>query len=484
MYKPTYKIYKSAFLLKNIFLLNKIKVREKYMKELVNKQRNFFNSNKTLDYNFRLKQLKKLYNIVCQNENLISEALYKDLNKSESESYMTEIMIIKKEIKYFISNLKSLMKPKKVASPITIFPSSAFIYKEPLGLSLIISPWNYPIQLSLCPLATAIAAGCCAILKPSEYSTNSSNLLKNIISKNFEEDYIAVVTGGVSESTKLLNEKFDKIFFTGNSTVGKIVMEKATKNLTSVTLELGGKSPCIVDESANIDITAKRIIWGKLINAGQTCVAPDYIFVHSSIKDLLIKKLIFYIEKFYGNDLLNNPLYPKIITKHHYDRAKKLLDNETIIFGGNFDDEKLKIEATLIDNPQSDSPLLKEEIFSPILPIINYDNLDNLILSLKEKEKSLALYIFSNNKININKIITNISYGGGCVNDTIVHLMPHNLPFGGVGNSGMGKYHGKAGFDDFSNTKSIVKKPFFLDLPFKYPPYINKIKLFKFFEKF
>ncbi len=397
---------------------------------------------------------------------------------------MTEVMIIKKEIKYFISNLKSLMKPKKVTSPITIFPSSAFIYKEPLGLSLIISPWNYPIQLSLCPLATAIAAGCCVILKPSEYSTNSSTLLENIISKNFEEDYIKVVTGGVSESTKLLDEKFDKIFFTGNSTVGKIVMEKAAKNLIPITLELGGKSPCIVDETANIDVTAKRIIWGKLINAGQTCVAPDYILVHSLIKDKLIEKLIFYIEKFYGNNLLNNPLFPKIITKRHYDRAKKLLNNEKIIFGGNFDDENLKIEATLIDNPQIDSPLLKEEIFAPILPIINYDNLDSLILSLKEKEKSLALYIFSNNKNNVDKIIANISYGGGCVNDTIIHLMPHNLPFGGVGNSGMGKYHGKFGFDEFSNTKSIVKKPFFLDLPFKYPPYINKIKLFKFFEKF
>lgn len=454
------------------------------MKNIVDNQRLFFNSNVTKSYKFRLHQLKKLYSIVVDNEKSINEALYKDLHKSESESYMTEIMIIKKEIKYFISHLKSLMKPKKVASSITIFPSKAIIYKEPLGLSLIISPWNYPIQLSLCPLATAIAAGCCAVIKPSEYSYHSSNLIKKIISENFDQQYITVVTGAVEESRNLLQQKFDKIFFTGNSTIGKIVMESAAKHLTPITLELGGKSPCIVDESTNITTSAKRIIWGKLINAGQTCVAPDYILVHKSIKNQLIDKLKFFITKFYGENPLNNPLYPKIISQKHYNRIKALLNNEKIIFGGNFDDTNLKIEPTLINNPNDNSNLMNEEIFAPILPIIEYDNINDVVSSLKNKEKPLALYIFSQNKSNIDLIINNISYGGGCINDTIIHLTPHTLPFGGVGNSGIGKYHGKSGFDDFSNIKSIVKKPFFLDLPFRYPPYKDKIKLLKFFEKF
>lgn len=453
------------------------------MKTTIDKQKDFFDSGVSKNFSFRKDNLKSLYNAIEQNEKRIKDSLFADLGKSAGESYLTEIFILKNEIKHMISNLKNWMKPEKVSSDISLFPSKAKIYKEPLGLALIISPWNYPVQLSFTPLAAAIGAGCCSIIKPSEYSPNCSQVIKEIVSSCFDENYVSVVLGGKEVSQDLLKEKFDVIFFTGNSQVGKEVMKAAAENLTPVILELGGKSPCIVDESANIKLAAKRIMWGKLLNAGQTCVAPDYLLVHEAIKDKLINELKQAVETFYGSNPLENIDYPKIISKRHFQRAIKLLDNEKIIHGGKYNQQTLKIEPTIIDNVDFSSPVMNEEIFAPILPILTFQSLCQGLKMIKSLPKPLAVYLFSNVKEHKDKVISELTYGGGCINDTITHLMPCSLPFGGVGISGMGKYHGKAGFDAFSNSKSILEKSLFLDIPLRYPPFKDKMKYLKIFSK-
>lgn len=449
------------------------------IKEIVIKQREYFSKGKTKNLGFRIQQLKLLRKIIIRHEEDIMLALKKDLNKSKFETYETEIGFVLSELTYVIKNLHKWAKCKRVKTPLTNFLSTSYTYPEPYGVTLIMSPWNYPFQLTMTPLIGSIAAGNCTILKPSAYSSNTSDLIDKLISKYFNKSYITVVKGGREANNTLLNQKFDYIFFTGSVTVGKIVMEAASKHLTPVTLELGGKSPCIVDETASIDLSAKRIIWGKLLNAGQTCIAPDYILVHESVKNKLIDRMKHYILEFYGKDISNNPEYPKIISEKHFNRLNSLIEDEEILFGGESNKETGQIDLTLLNNVSIDSPVMKEEIFGPILPILEYKSINNVINFINNRPKALALYLFSNNKATHKKIIRNISFGGGCINDTIVHFASSYMPFGGVGESGMGGYHGKTSFDTFSHKKSIVKKSNLFDLPLRYPPYKNKLKILK-----
>lgn len=444
------------------------------------KQRNFFASNKTKDINFRKKQLKKLYYVVKKYEKKLLDALNKDLNKSEFEAYMSEVGFVLSEIRYIEKNLKKWSKAKKVRTPLTQFPGKSYIYSEPYGVCLIISPWNYPFQLTIAPLVGAIAAGNCAIIKPSEYSFNTSKIISMIIKECFDDKYISVIEGGGEVSQSLLKQKFDYIFFTGSEFVGKIVMEAAAKHLTPVTLELGGKSPCIVDGTAKLKLAAKRIIWGKFLNCGQTCVAPDYLLVAKSVKDELINYLKIYINQLFP---FPNEYYPKIINKKHYNRLLSLMDSGTIIIGGKGRSDFNQIEPTILDNVSWDSKIMHEEIFGPILPIITFDTISGVIEKIKNRPKPLALYVFTNSKNNEQLILNNISYGGGCINDTIVHLASPYLPFGGVGNSGIGSYHGKASFDTFSHYKSIMKRPNRLDINLRYPPFNKPLNILKKFLK-
>lgn len=449
------------------------------IKDLINNQKNFFESNKTKDINFRIKNLKKLKKIVKDNEEEILNSLKVDLGKSDFEGYTSEIGMVYDEINYMIKNLKKLSKPKKVRTSIVNFKSTGYIYKEPYGRVLIMAPWNYPINLSLVPLAGAIAAGNCVVLKPSEYSINTSMLLEKLISDNFNSNYIKVILGDAKVSSEILDYKFDMIFFTGGTSIGKIVMNKASKYLTPVVLELGGKSPCIVDETAKISLAAKRIIWGKGLNAGQTCVAPDYIYVHRSIKDNLIKELIKNIEIMYGNESENCNYTPKIINEKHYNRILNLIDKDKIVYGGSYNTKEEKISLTILDNVNFKDKVMEEEIFGPIIPIITFDSLDEVIKNVNERPRPLALYLFTTSKESENEILTNISFGGGCINDTIIHLANSNLPFGGVGDSGIGSYHSSKSFDVFSHSKSILKKSNLIDIPMRYPPYNKSLNLIR-----
>ena len=383
------------------------------------------------------------------------------------------------EINYMIRNVKKLSKPKKVRTSIVNFKSSGYIYKEAYGNVLIMAPWNYPVNLSLVPLAGAIAAGNCVILKPSEYSVHTSELIHKIISQNFKDEYIKVILGDAKVSAEILDYKFDMIFFTGGTSIGKIVMNKASKYLTPVVLELGGKSPCIVDETAQIPLAAKRIVWGKALNAGQTCVAPDYIYVHKSIKDNLIKELIKNIENMYGRESEKCSYLPKIINEKHYNRISNLIDKDKVVYGGNSDCANNKISLTILDNVNFDDKVMQEEIFGPIIPIITFESLDEVIENVNERPKPLALYLFTTSKENENKIISSISFGGGCINETIMHLANSNLPFGGVGDSGMGSYHGSKSFYVFSHSKSILKKSNLIDIPMRYPSYDKSLSTIK-----
>ncbi|RKD30545.1 aldehyde dehydrogenase [Thermohalobacter berrensis] len=448
-------------------------------REIVEKQKNFFEKGITKNISFRMEMLKHLKKVILENEKLILKALKDDLNKPPFEAYATEIGIVLDEIDYVIKNLKNWTKPKKVKTPIFHFLSKSFIYPEPYGVVLIIAPWNYPFQLVLSPLIGAIAGGNCAIIKPSEYSSNTSKILSKIINENFKSDFITVIEGGSEVNKSLLEQKFDYIFFTGSVRVGKIVMEAASKHLTPITLELGGKSPCIVDEEANIDLAAKRITWGKFLNAGQTCVAPDYLLVHKNIKEGLIKNIIKYIKEFYGDDPRKSPDYPRIINKKHFIRLSKLLEDGEIVYGGEVDEDDLYLSPTIIDNIDWNFEIMKDEIFGPLLPVLEYKDLDEVINKVNGKPKPLALYFFSNNKEKEKKVLEDIPFGGGCINDTIVHVASSYLPFGGVGNSGMGSYHGKASFDTFTHYKSILKKSNMFDINLRYPPYRNKIKALK-----
>ena len=446
--------------------------------EIIRQQRRFFATGKTKDVSFRLEQLQVLRKAVKDNQEAILAALKADLNKPTFEAYATEIGVLK-EIDYTIKHLKYWTKPKKVASTSEQFPSEAVIYPEPLGVVLIIAPWNYRFQLTLSPLVGAIASGNCTILKPSELAPHTSRVIADIFQKNFDPAYIAVVEGGVETSQQLLKEKFDHIFFTGGTAVGKIVMEAAAKQLTPVTLELGGKSPCIVDADINLEHTARRITWGKFINSGQTCIAPDYLLVDKTIKKDLIENIKNCLKEFYGDDPANNPDYGRIINQKQFARLTALLNNGEIIVGGKTNPETLYIAPTLIDNVSLDAPIMQEEIFGPILPIVEYNNLSEAIGIVNSQPKPLALYLFSKNKDYQEKILRETSSGGVCINDTVMQVGIPDLPFGGVGFSGIGSYHGKASFDTFSHQKSVLKKSFLFDPKWRYAPYKGKLDLLK-----
>ena len=437
---------------------------------LLKLQKEFFGSGKTLSVKFRIEMLKVLYNSVKAHETQIKDALYKDLGKSEFESYMCETGLLLSEITYMIKHTKKFAKKKRVSTPLSQFPSKSYIQPSPLGNVLIISPWNYPILLTLEPLANAIAAGNTAILKPSAYAPNSSKILSEIIKECFPPEYVALIEGGRKENSLLLSKKFDLVFFTGSKSVGKEVLRHTAEHLTPAVLELGGKSPCIVDESAKIPLSAKRIIFGKFLNCGQTCVAPDYILCHSSVKKQLVEELKKQIVLQFGSSPLENESYGKIINEKHFNRLTELLQNSTVLYGGNWDENKLKITPTIVEATK-DSKIMEDEIFGPILPILTYETINDVISYINSKPKPLSLYIFSESKENINNITERISYGGGCINDVIIHLATSEMGFGGVGESGMGQYHGKAGFDAFSHKKSIVNKRMWLDLPMRYQPY-------------
>jgi len=448
-------------------------------KEIVSNQRRYYYKGETKDINFRIDKLRILRKAIIDNEEAILQALKSDLGKSAFEAYETEVGIILDEIRYTIKNLAKWSKPRRVKTPIMHFLSTSYTYWEPYGVALIMSPWNYPFQLAMAPLIGSIAAGNCSVIKPSEYSPKTSSIISKIIRENFKEEFITVIEGGRKANASLLEEKFDYIFFTGSVAVGKVVMESAAKHLTPVALELGGKSPCIVDKDANIDIAARRIVWGKYLNVGQTCVAPDYLLIHESVKEEFLISAKKYIKEFYGEKPLNSDDLGKIISEKHFNRLVSLMDGGKIVVGGEFDKESLRIAPTVIDEVTFEDNIMQEEIFGPLLPILEFTDISQVISIVNSRPKPLALYLFTNNK-NVEKtILRDISFGGGCVNDTIVHLATPHMPFGGVGESGMGGYHGIASFQTFSHQKSVLKKSVAVDIKLRYAPYNDKLKLLK-----
>ena len=459
--------------------------------DIVSQQREYFLTNETKSIDFRLKQLKRLKSAVEKYSDDIYDALWKDLHKCREEAFLTEINIVLTEINDHIKNIKKWSKPKKVKTPLYLMPSKSRVIYEPFGVALIIAPWNYPFHLMFAPLVGAISSGCCAVMKPSPYSQNTSEVMQKIIDETFDKNYITMVQGHRDVNQALLAQKFDFIFYTGSPDMGRIVMEAASKNLTPVVLELGGKSPCIVDKDCNIDFAARRIVWGKTINAGQTCVAPDYLMVHRDVKDELIKKMIYYVEKFYGENQQESECYCRIINDKAYQRLTSYLDEGTIIYGGNCDAEERYIQFTLLnlgqqstDNRQqtiseseSAVSVMKDEIFGPILPVIEFDDIIKVSVFIAKRPKPLALYYFGNNESSEN-ILRATTSGGVCINDTILHVANDQLPFGGVGESGMGKYHSRESFLAFSNKRSVLKSSNRIDFAMKYPPY-DKMDLIK-----
>lgn len=446
--------------------------------QIVNKQREFFATRKTKDISFRLRMLKRLGSVIDDYEQRLIEALHNDLSKSPFESYMTEIGVTKEELHLHRKRLRSWAKPKRVRTPLAHFMAASFIYPEPYGVVLIIAPWNYPFQLLFTPLIGAISAGNCVVLKPSEYSPKSSAVMQEMIEKSFEPEYISLFQGGIEMAQALLQEKFDYIFYTGSSSVGRKVMEHASKHLTPVTLELGGKSPCIVDHEANIDLAARRIAWGKFLNAGQTCVAPDYLLVHREVKRELIRAIEKYIKEFFGKNPKESDDFARIINKKHFDRLCLLMEGTTILTGGSRERSSRYIAPTLIQDVLPESPIMQEEIFGPLLPVLGYETLDEAIGFVNSRPKPLALYFFSDNKKKQKKVLQQTSFGGGCMNDTVLHVASR-LPFGGVGNSGMGSYHGRASFETFSHRKSVLKRSNLIDLRLRYAPFNGKLKKLK-----
>lgn len=438
-------------------------------------QRDFYDSGATIPVSFRKEQLKKLYQAIQKYQPQIAEALKKDLGKSSYESFMCEIGLVLSEISYMIRHVKKFSKRKTVYTPLAQFASHSYMQPVPYGNTLIMSPWNYPFLLSIDPLVDAIAAGNTAIIKPSAYSPATSKVIEMLVKECFSPAHVSVITGGRAENAALLEKKFDFIFFTGSQNVGREVMRHAAVNLTPVVLELGGKSPCIVEESADIRLAARRIVFGKYLNCGQTCVAPDFILCHKSIQDKLLQELKLQVEKQFGSDPLADNDYGKIINQKHFDRLCRLLQSGELYLGGETDAEALRIAPAIMTHMTFDAPVMQEEIFGPVLPVLTYENFDELMLLLKKRPKPLALYLFSSNKAHIRRVNEELSYGGGCINDTIIHLATSEMGFGGVGESGMGAYHGKAGFDAFSHQKSIVDKKTWLDLPMRYQPYTSKL---------
>ncbi len=440
--------------------------------KIVENQRNFFDSDLTKSISFRLNALMKLRDTIISREDDIAKALAMDLGKHPGESYMTETGLVLEELNCHIKNLHKWARNKRVRTPLAQFKSKSFRSPEPYGVSLIMSPWNYPVQLCLIPLIGAISAGNCAVVKPSVYAAATSHLIAEIITETFERGYIDVVEGGRKQNGALLEQKFDIIFFTGSITVGKAVMTAAAKNLTPVVLELGGKSPVIIDKSAKIKLAARRIAFGKMLNAGQTCVAPDYVMIHPSQRDAFIEALKTELETFFP--LWNMSEMPRIINDKHFERLLSLMGSGKVVIGGNTDSKTRLIEPTVLIDVDRESPIMSEEIFGPILPIVDIENLDDAISFVRSRPKPLALYLFSEDKAVKQKVLNSCSFGGGCINDTVIHIATTNMPFGGVGDSGMGGYHGKDSFDTFTHYRSIVDKSTMLDLPMRYHPYTDK----------
>ena len=446
--------------------------------DILQQQKTFFNSHATKDLDFRKAQLQKLKKVVKSNEKLLYDAIYQDFGKSEFETFGTEISFIYKDIDYYLKNLKSFAKPKNVLTNIVNQMGSSKIVFEPLGNCLVIGAWNYPYQLTLTPVIAAIAAGNTCMIKPSELPENTMKAMAKLINENFDAQFLYVVEGGVEETTAILKLRFDKIFFTGSPRVGKIVYKAAAEHLTPVTLELGGKSPAFVTEKADLQIAARRIVWGKFINAGQTCVAPDYLYVAENIKTKFLKVLIEEIKK--RNYTYNVDHYCKIINERNFDRLEKMIDREKVVFGGETNREKRYISPTVLDHVTWDDAVMQEEIFGPILPILTYKNLETAMQTVVEGEKPLSAYLFSNDAKEQELFTEKLSFGGGCINDTLMHLSNDRLPFGGVGNSGIGNYHGKFGFEAFSHQKAILKKSNYLEPELKYPPYSDaKLNILK-----
>ncbi|MEN4762070.1 aldehyde dehydrogenase [Chryseobacterium sp. C39-AII1] len=442
------------------------------IQEIVSKQKDFFKTQQTKNIKYRKMYLEKLRDVILQNENLLYEAIYKDFGKSKFDTFTTEISFILNDINYYLKNLKSLSKPKKVRTNLVNQIGKSRIHSEPLGNILVIGAWNYPYQLSFSPIVAALAAGNCCILKPSEIAENTMKAMVKIINENFPPEYLYAYEGGIDETTELLKLKFDKIFFTGSTKVGKIVYEAAAKNLTPVTLELGGKSPAIITKEANLEVAAKRIVWGKFLNAGQTCVAPDYLLVEESVKEQFLEMLRKYIQEFKYEP--NSEHYTKIINQKNFERLIKLINKDKIYFGGNFDREKLFIEPTILTNINWEDDVMQEEIFGPILPVISFNNFNIVLNEILELEKPLAAYLFTNNSEEKENFKQKLSFGGGCINDIMMHLGNENLPFGGVGSSGIGNYHGKFGFETFSHQKAILDRATWGEPNIKYPPYSEK----------
>lgn len=445
--------------------------------KIIEEHNRFYELKKSRDINFRIDQLKNLKTGIRKYESRIYEALYKDLGKCEFESYTTEVGFVLSSISHTIKNLRRWAKEEKVKTPLYLFPAKSYIISEPYGTVLIIGPYNYPFQLLIEPLVGAIAAGNCVVLKPSENVPNVSKIITEMITEIFPKEYICSVEGGIETNTSLINGTFDYIFFTGSAQVGRIVMEAAAKNLVPVTLELGGKSPVIVDESANIKVAAQRIVWGKTINVGQTCVAPDYVVVDEKIKNEFIEEVKTQIESFYGKDAIKSKDYGRIVNDRHFQRLKNILDRDgdKIIYGGKVDRESRYIEPTLIE-ASWEGASMEDEIFGPILPIIGYKNLDETVKRIKKLPKPLALYLFTENQKIEDQVLEEVSSGGACINDTITHLANPELPFGGVGSSGIGAYHGKESFITFSHRRSVVRKTTKINIPIIFPPF-NKNNL-------
>ncbi len=444
---------------------------EQEIKHIVINQRKYFNTGATLDVDARIRALKKLRESILKHEDEINKALKRDLGKSNFESYMCETGLVLSEISYMLKHIRSFVKEKTVMTPLAQFHSRSYRKPSPYGTVLIMSPWNYPFLLTLDPLVDAIAAGNTAVLKPSAYSPCTGKIVSAIIRECFEEAYICVVTGGRSENTCLLKEHFDYIFFTGSQAVGKEVMRHASEHLTPVTLELGGKSPCLVEKSANLKLAAKRIVFGKFLNCGQTCVAPDYVYCDRTVKDKLVKEIKKQIQKQFGKEPLKRADYGKIINEKHFDRITGLINPSKVVWGGKSDRGAQKIEPTVLDNATFGDAVMQEEIFGPLMPILTFDTLDEAIRNIQSMAHPLALYIFSNDRQAVRKVTSRCGFGGGCVNDTVIHLATCEMGFGGFGESGMGSYHGKDGFRTFSHEKSIVDKKTWLDLPMRYQPY-------------
>lgn len=457
---------------------------EQEIKDLVTRQRSYFQSGATLPVSARLAALRRLYDAISSHEKEIRRALQKDLGKSGFESYMCETGMVLEEISYMLKHTRKFAREQRVHTPLAQFCSRSYKKPSPYGVTLIMSPWNYPFMLTLSPLADALAAGNTAVVKPSAYSPYTSEVLLSILTECFDPKYVAVVTGGRAENTCLLREHFDYIFFTGSQAVGKEVMRSAAEHLTPVTLELGGKSPCIVDQAADIRLAARRIVFGKYLNCGQTCVAPDYVYCHRSVKDQLIKEVQKQIRRQYGKQPVHSSDYGKIINEKHFDRILGLIDEKKVVHGGGSDRSTLRIEPTVMDNVTFSDAVMQEEIFGPVMPILVFDSLDEVIRRINSMPHPLALYIFTSDKKTARKVTARCGFGGGCINDTIIHLATSEMGFGGFGESGMGAYHGKTGFDTFTHYKSIVDKKTWIDLPMRYQPYRKgDEKLVRFFLK-